>query len=428
MNFKTISSCPVCDSQNTQEVWQLPRLPVTENFAQRGAKFSVFEQITIDQSLMYCRECDHAYLQRQLSPQDLYSINSYSTFSASSHGSYRALSRFADYVRRITKSHSESTESFANAGASTLIDIGCNDCTLLSILEDDFHELWGVDPLPSIKHSISKHVNIVSAGVEEFDFRRINKSVGSQRVFVSSHTLEHIAEPRNLLRRLSEQTSDEDIFIFQFPSLDLLRKNLRFFQVHNQHFHYFSSNSVKMILEMNGFEILDLRFDQLHYGAIQVAFRKASIKECRTFESNRLCGDSNQLIESIDTFEKMAELFDRQVSCQSGKIIGYGAGLMYPIMCYHFRSIASLESVADDDPAKHMSRYLGTRALIVPFAEIARYSTVILCSPSSEETYSIMLSKLLDKNTLTKCQQLLLPFSLIAPNISIELCYVDNVM
>ncbi len=420
MNFKIISGCPVCYSQNTQEVWPLPKLPLTETFAKKDSKYSDFEPITIDQCLMHCMACDHAYLQKQLSPHDLYSTNSYSTFSASSHGSHRALSRFAEYVRKVTKSYSNSADNFAITGASILIDIGCNDCTLLRILENNFLELWGVDPLPSNNHSFSKHLNIVSDRVEDFDFRRINKSAGSLRVFVSSHTLEHISEPHALLQRLGEQASENDLFIFQFPSLDLLRKNLRFFQVHNQHFHYFSSNSIKMILKINGFEILDLRFDQLHYGAIQVAFRKASVKECRTPEATRLCVDSKHLIASIEAFLKTTESFDCHVNCQSDQVIGYGAGLMFPIMCYHYKAIANLELVADDDSSKHMNRYLGTRALIVPFAEIAKFNTVLLCSPSSEETYSMMLSKLLSRDALTRYQQLLLPFQLLAPNVSFE--------
>ena len=77
-------------------------------------------------------------------------------------------------------------------------------------------KLIGIDP-----HANSDDKNIIC--LKDY-LENVDLSIYSQdkKTFLSSHTLEHINNHREFMRILSQFSSEDDQFFFQFPSFDLL--------------------------------------------------------------------------------------------------------------------------------------------------------------------------------------------------------------
>ena len=68
-------------------------------------------------------------------------------------------------------------------------------------------------------------------------YEKINKPIN---IFISTHNLEHIADPYKVLKKIIDFTEDDTIFFIEVPDADFDDKNYRFDQIFHQHYHYFS--------------------------------------------------------------------------------------------------------------------------------------------------------------------------------------------
>ena len=235
---------------------ELENYPITEIYQKYGEnKFKY--PTSFDQELRYCRETNHVFLGKLLPQNFIYDSENYNTVSSSSQGSRVALENFYSFVN-----------SKMPDKVNVIIDIGANDTLMLKKFKDLDAELVGIDP-----NIISDDDEILCIK-DYFENVEPNLDYKSGRVFLCSHTLEHIYDPRIFMELLEKNSQTDDLYFFQFPSIDLLLRDLRFDQLHHQHIHYFSVESFKRLIEDFGFELVSYNLDSDHYGTLQACFRK----------------------------------------------------------------------------------------------------------------------------------------------------------
>jgi len=372
-----------------------------------GTDYHSKEAITVQQSLSYCQECTHSFLDAVVDPPYLYAPADYRTISSNSKTSLDALERFTSLIRSAVNKftiHGERDNII-------LIDIGSNDSTLLKLLEHDFNSFIGIDPLPKHPSEFSKPLQLYPNLCDKFDFGTL-ENLNTTRVFVSSHTLEHVASPRNFFESLQKHTTTSDLFVFQFPSLECLIQFGRYFQVHNQHLQYFSVRSFERLLSDFDFTLLQYSFDRNHYGALQVVFKKAGANGLtRPIVTTPPRIEYSQLVSGIKRFERSAQYFDSMIADYQSSIVGYGAGLMFPIVCFHYQSIRELKYVIDNNTSKIGIRYLGTQAEVISIERLNEFDLVIVCTFPSEGAYRSSVSRLIEhKECLENEFDIFLPF------------------
>ena len=118
---------------------------------------------------------------------------------------------------------------------STLVDIGGNDSTLLKNFVESTDNLINIDPNASTDN---QNIELRREFLEEVDFSDFQKN--TRKVFISSHTIEHLEDPAELLRKLSKVVNNNDILYLQFPSMEKLVEQGRYDQICHQHINYFS--------------------------------------------------------------------------------------------------------------------------------------------------------------------------------------------
>ena len=317
---------------STEVLLKLNKYPVTEIYQKFGEN-NFPNPSQFDQELRYCKKSNHAFLGKLLPQEFIYSPDNYNTITSASQGSSVAIEHFYKYVESYLKKRN----------VEVFIDIGANDNLMLKKFKKSGAKLIGIDP-----NIISDDEEILCIN-DYFENVQIFKEFKSGRVFLCSHTLEHIYDPRSFMEILRKNSQKDDLYFFQFPCLDLLLKDLRFDQIHHQHIHYFSVQSFKMLIEDFGFELLDYSFDFDHYGTLRTCFRK------RTSSGSININDFVQIKnfqKDYDCFLKILSSANDRIDAIRDDFYCFGASLMLPILSYYLPSLKGAKNIIDENPDK----------------------------------------------------------------------------
>ena len=205
----------------------LPKYPLTEFYKESNDKRDPFG--FIDQKVLFCQSCNHMFLKKILDAGKIYSESNYLTSSISSKGAVGCISEFVSFIKNTTTN--------TDLNGSSLIDIGGNDSTLLKYFIDYTDSLINIDPNASTDNQL---IEIRREFLEKINF--LDFSDSSKKIFISSHTIEHLEDPTRLLKELARVVSDKDILYLQFPSMEKLVEHGRYDQICHQHINYFSLN------------------------------------------------------------------------------------------------------------------------------------------------------------------------------------------
>ena len=381
---------PIVNNSKTEVLLDLKDYPLTEIY-QRFNDNSFEFPTGYDQELRFCSESNHAFLGKLL-PQDfIYNSDNYHTVSSSSQGSVQSLNNFFTFVDKNLKN-----------GTQSFIDIGANDTMLLKKFSDTGAKLIGIDPHAT---SDDKDIICIKDYLENVDLSNYAKG---KKTFLSSHTLEHIYDPRKFMKILSESSTEEDQFFFQFPSLDLLLRDNRFDQIHHQHIHYFSIQSFSQLISEFGFQLIDYHLDPDHYGSLMVSFKKTS-KVIKVFEYENFYS-IDEIKERYSTFFSDISNSNKKIEYSKDNLYCYGASLMLPILNYYMPSMSKALKIIDQNKSKSGLSYVNFDVEIIEGSDIdLTESDVIVTAVATK----LATRKIITKLTDLKAMNIILPLNTI---------------
>ena len=308
-----------------QKLIDLPRFPLTEMYESYGPEF--VDRGYYDQAFLFCERCVHGKLEAIVPPAELYG-SEYRTRSAASIGSLTALQHFSEFIQQTTLE------------IDAVLDIGGNDASL--VLRLPAAQKVVIDPNAS-----GAGVEVVRQFIEDVDLAAYK---GLRKLIVSSHTLEHLADPRAFFKAIASTCTHWDWLAIQVPALEAMVYGARIDWIHHQHVNYFSRRSLTRLLAEYGFEVVRHDYDHSHWGAVMVMCRKGR-------------GDHDAPSAIVPSSITAAmERFKWQMSSDRffrwGGTVGFGAALMLPILSYWLPPLKEIEYIADNDMAKDGLRYI----------------------------------------------------------------------
>lgn len=376
LKIKPNKDCPVCgiSSKNKKQIKQLinlPRYPITEFYRKKNEK--IITESLKDQKVMFCKNCDHMFLKNILDVREIYA--NYITSSNSSRGAILCLENFHKFiVKNVNK--------ISNCN---LIDIGGNDSSFLNMFENHLAKKINIDPNA---YSKNKKVIIKKMFLENINFREFT-NYKKKNVYVSSHTLEHLENPKKLLIDLSKNLRNDDIVFLQFPSLEKLIEHKRFDQICHQHINYFSLFSIDKLLRKLKLKILDYEFDTSHFGTLRLKIKRGINK--RKIRKQKLYQISKK---SYSIFSEYYSNLEKSIKELFINGQGYGAGLMVPILAYHLPVINELNFIIDENKDKLNKRFSNLNPLIKDLKKLDLNKPVLITSVSTKEAGRNIFNKL----------------------------------
>jgi len=190
--------------------------------------------------------------------------------------------QFSDFVQKYSLKNKK------------IVEIGCGRGEFLSIMQEFAIQSFGLE---FSEHSVSdcKKMGLkVSPGFVETDDYKIND--GPFDAFFILNFLEHLPEPNATLRGIYNNLNNEGIGLIEVPNFDMILQKKLFSEFISDHLFYFTEETLKFTLELNGFEIIDCKIQWYDY-IISAAVRKKKKTDLSDFQNDRL-----KLKEEIENY------------------------------------------------------------------------------------------------------------------------------
>ena len=130
--IKKNNSCKICDSKNIKKILRFKNFPLTGIFTKNKNQ----KANTFNLNFCICNKCSHLQLGSFVSNKILYN-KKYANRTSASHLSEQAFYFLKKFIFKNTKSHK----------LGNILEIGCNDITMLNKFSRYSKSAVGIDPI-----------------------------------------------------------------------------------------------------------------------------------------------------------------------------------------------------------------------------------------------------------------------------------------
>ena len=175
-----------------------------------------------------------------------------------------------------------------------ILEVGCGTGDYLAIMNQTNAIAYGLENnFDSVKSATLKGCKVFQGFMED---ERVKINQAPFDAFYCLNFLEHIPEPRNFLRGILKNLSDNAVGIVEVPNMDMILKENLYSELIQDHLLYFTQDTLTRFLECNGFEVLQCRTILNDY------VLSAEIKRRRQMNLNGFTQTQNLLQASVETF------------------------------------------------------------------------------------------------------------------------------
>ncbi len=270
----------------------------------------------------------------------------------------------------------EGAELAGRPGARVL-DIGCNDGTLLAAYPLDYVK-FGVDP-----SDVAQAVTGATVVKDIFPSAKLTAAVGAERfdVITSIAMFYDLEQPVACARAVGDLLAPEGVWIFEMSYMPTMLAKDSYDTICHEHLEYYSLAVLERIARDAGLRVFRIAFNDINGGSIRCYATHASSQKHGTPEDARLLGDVRQsefdlALDTDAPYRAFQQRVDKQrdeltalirkLAGEGKRIHLYGASTKgNTILQFCGIDHTLIECAADRNPDKHGARTLGTDIPIV---------------------------------------------------------------
>ncbi len=324
--------CRNCNNKNLKKIINIGKQPLSGIFLKRIEKKE--KKYSLD--LFICNNCKLVQLGKN-APSDKMFGNRYGYKTSISNLMTTHLKNI--YLKILSK-------RIINKN-SLILDIGSNDGTFLNFFINS-KRLFGADP--SAKKYIKSYKKGTNVLCEYFTKKNLTKFFLKRKIKQKSFDLitsfamfYDVNNPNKFCSDVYDLLSPNGVWILELSYFPLLLKNLTYDQICHEHVTYYTLTSFLNILNKNKLKVIDLNFNEINGGSIQLMCVK---KNCNKWsinskKINKVLKDEKKInYKSFTNFNKRIENVKDDVkkffkNNYNTKIIGYGASTKGNIILNH---------------------------------------------------------------------------------------------
>ncbi len=176
------------------------------------------------------------------------------------YNDYLMATSFSKQMNDYQKEQAFSFVKKFNLKDKLVVDVGCGDGSYLEKLLEAETIVVGIEPSSKFRNEALKKGHTVFSGY-------VTESTpvpdGIYDAFVTRQVLEHVPEIHDFLQGIKKSIKIDSVGLIEVPSLEKALKDKRFFDFFPDHLNYFSKSTLKLALELNQFEVIDV-FDGMN--------------------------------------------------------------------------------------------------------------------------------------------------------------------
>ena len=264
-----ITKCEVCENEHLKKVLDLGNHPLCDDLIPMEEESSC-EEFPIE--ILFCEKCLTAHQIYQIPKQTLFTKNYH--YRARMTGS--VLSGMADFV--------EGCENrFGSLHEKVILDIGCNDGSLLDFFKIKGCKTVGIEPTGAALESKHPTIN------EYFDKRsayQVLSLTGKPDLIVFTNVFAHIEDLQSLINNLKILSQDNTKIVIENHYLGAVFNGGQFDTFYHEHPRTYSFRSFEFIAQSLEVNVLDAEFVSRYGGNIRVYLGVGDKKQLDIDESH----------------------------------------------------------------------------------------------------------------------------------------------
>ena len=361
--YKFYNHCRSCKSKKIIKVINLGLVPLAGGFLRKSSELKKEKFYPLE--LVFCTSCFLLQTNAVVDADILFKDYFYHS------------SAIKTLVQHFEKIASNFEIMFKNPKNKFIVEIGCNDGSLIKVLRKRGFKALGIDPATNIvKPLIKKGLPIINNYFSRTLAKKIAEKYGKADIVFSSNTLAHIENISDIFDGVKILLSENGVLIFEVHYLGNLLSGMQFDMIYHEHQYYYSFLSAKNLLLQSGLEIYDAQLISMHAGSIRFYVQHVGGKIKLNTRAKKL-----EEIELKKRFHKIStyKTYNKKIvkakndllqlvkilQSKNKTIAGYGAsgrGTILSNFCGLDTSI--LRYVIDDAPAKQFTLMPGTHVPI----------------------------------------------------------------
>lgn len=276
-------------------------------------------------------------------------------------------------------------KGIANAGVELIekdrarvLDIGCNDGTLLNYYPDTFIK-YGVDP-SDVAQEIDKRIYVIQ---DTFPSSELINLIGKERldIITSIAMFYDIEDPISFVKNIKTILSEDGIWIFEMSYMPAMLEMNSYDTICHEHLEYYSFAVIENLLHRCGMKVVKVEFNDINggsircYGTHESNFKFKSQAFSQTLEQVRqqefdLELDTDKpyrnFQERIDKHKEELATLLKKLKREGKKIHIYGASTKgNTILQWCGIDNSLIDYAADRNPEKDGARTIGTDIPII---------------------------------------------------------------
>ncbi len=367
----TRSTCRICGCKALTPVLELGDQYIAGSFAGPDGQPPVSRRIPLD--LVRCdplkdqNACGLVQMRHSVPPRILYHAYFYRSGINQS---------MRDHLATITKTAEDTIQLHAS---DIVLDIGCNDGTLLKSYRTEGVRRLGIDPSNMVEHAKAAGLQVVNDFFSEAAYRTAYPNEKA-KVITSIAMFYDLENPHKFVGDIKACLHADGIWILELSYLPLMLKMNSFDTLCHEHLEYYSLAPMERLFAEHDLEVVDVTLNDINGGSFRICVghagktkpsdaARARVQQLRV-EEFELALDTDKpyaiFRKNIQKIRKDLRAFLTKAKKQKKLVHGYGASTKgNTTLQYIGLTPDLLPAVADRNPIKYGSFTIGTNIPII---------------------------------------------------------------
>lgn len=218
-----------------------------------------------------------------------------------------------------------------------ILEVGCGQGEFLSVLQEFDVEAWGIENRRQlVELAKDKGLNVIKGFIT--DEENPAGKFGPYDAFLSFNFLEHQPNPNAMLECIYENLSEDGVGLITVPSFEYIMQYDGYYEFLRDHIAYYTFDSLKFLVNKNGFEVLEE--EMINRDTLSIVVRKRKVLD---------------LFQISQSYEKIKEQFDAFIlKCQkeNKRIAIWGASHQGFTIASTLKLKDKVEYIVDSAPFK----------------------------------------------------------------------------
>lgn len=312
--FHEINSCEVCGNKDVVPVLDLGAHPMCDDLVPVGDS-RICNEYPIE--ILFCRNCNTAHQRFQVPKEDLFP------------STYHYRSRFtADVLNGMAGLVESCVQRFGSLANKKVLDIGCNDGSLLDFFKKQGAITLGIEPTDAYLDAKKKGHVTYNNFLSEAVAAAIVAEHGQPDVITFTNVFAHIEDLHEVLRSVKKLMAANTMIVIENHYLGSVLDGNQFDTFYHEHPRTYSYGSFVHMAKTLGTQLSDVQFPSRYGGNIRVFLGNSvgkeqagsvdlnalSVRESRFFE------DFAALRKNVESWRKLKHQFFGEQIKKYGKL------------------------------------------------------------------------------------------------------------